>query len=990
MAWDHPCRCGCGLSPSSSSSGPMPSRQRPSIGAAAGVGSLRCASELRSGAPSFSPSSSVHEAATAASSCARGSARAADPCSLAEARAPARARRMPCHVSLAQRQDPARPTTDDCVRRRLGKARRWRSPRRHALLGRGAACWTLLPLLCLMLWCAPLASAQQPKHVSVPTSTPTPMPTRRATWVSRRGAADVLAALPSGQPSWVDINVTPPTTCQPMNVTFDPRRGVPPFTVMITIEDWWPYTVQLPADYDDKDKQLWLYQFDVPTFRGPTPNPNIIVSVTDSVGTMSNSSSIVRVSNGTDTSCPAYTGGTDFIFYTEHPPTQCGGYNVIWNGSYTPPLSVLLLPERSAPINLAVENPSSGKLNWQLAIRGGSSFMMSMGDAGPMGSGGVSHINIVGLNEYASDTCLSSSGSLNHKLLAAQQTLPPATVFPDVTSTLRSVLTNKGQASTVTIRETVRNGRTFHAGNGSPGTLVGALVGIGVAIGLGVALVVWCLFRRRSRRAGGVKTWDLPNDPSAPFNTNSTLPIAPGLFGRKGAKASGPGYPAEGDDRHLVSDSMRPSSLAEAHAIGQGSLSPDCAPAPSASRRGSLRSWTSSAFDTVGLRGGRPEWRAEGASADSYALTPTFSTPSLSGSQNRSENATYAGHPVRPRVQTQCSSAGGLTDASPNDGSVGPFSAFRDDPFSPEGADTCMPFGRQSHAGSGENPFSSDDNLGSHSHRSAWHSHAGAGGDTAAKLMSGSVGVGSTYRADYGSGDAMDAYEDLVTDFRNFGGGREALQPQPQPQQPQQPQPQQPQQQQQRYGDAAADARSQPHAYQRANHAATASPSSVSHFLLTSGNPFDDGDMAAAAMRRNASSASGALRGGGDGGGVGTTRIIRHSDAGLLLDDSIDGDGDAQYAERFMELPPQYESIARIEAAASHGAHAEGRGWMRRDSEEVGPQGAVGDRVNLTAPAPVPVPAPVPAPAPYGGGAAGGDEEDEDEDEFWTGPAMGS
>lgn len=40
------------------------------------------------------------------------------------------------------------------------------------------------------------------------------------------------------------VNVSPPVTCQPLNITFDPRGGTPPYTVFIAAANWYPHAVQ--------------------------------------------------------------------------------------------------------------------------------------------------------------------------------------------------------------------------------------------------------------------------------------------------------------------------------------------------------------------------------------------------------------------------------------------------------------------------------------------------------------------------------------------------------------------------------------------------------------------------------------------------------------------------------------------------------------------------------------------------------------------------
>ncbi|SPO40854.1 uncharacterized protein PSFLO_06336 [Pseudozyma flocculosa] len=850
----------------------------------------------------------------------------------------------------------------------------------------------LLPLFCFLLLCfgpislvsAGPSPSPAPSPVPAPTPTPAPSPIPARHLDDERLNQIHAAESPdlSSMPHWVDINVSPPLTCQPMNITFDPRRGAPPFQVMVTIEDWWPYTVSLGATYDAIDKQLWMYQFDVPTFRGATTHPNLIVTITDSTGLMSNSSAFMQVADGPDTNCASYGGGTDFIFYTERSPSQCSDFDIFWRGAYAEPLSIIMLPESTAPLNVPVTNASSGKLTWQMAMHGGSRFMMTMGDTGPHGNGGVSRVNIVGLNEYASDSCLGMASSYGRDLLVPVSTISSATVFPDATSTLRSVLTTNGQVSTVTIRETVRNGRRVESNSSSPAGLVGGLVAIGVAIGLGSAFIIWCICRRRARRSG-VKTWDLPSDPSMPFNINTSMPIAPGLFG--GGKRRGSAGQHQRQHQHQPLDGEdNGDSLRTPQSPTGSNIFRDPAPtsgsrgqANGVSRRGSLRSWTSNAFESVGLRPVGGGDGRNGSSADAYALTQTFSSPSASAAQSRSGTPAYANEGFRPQLQLRRGSMGLGNDGSPVDGSVGPFSAFRDDPSSPEGADTWRSGGVRSQFGSNGGSLPSEDDIASPLDRSPWPNHqsyspgvaAGVARDGTVKSVSGRVGAGRTHRSDFASGDAGDGYEDLITPVRGvFGEGDDFLQ----------------QQQQHRHlGQGTANSRTW-----RSYQTASSGSYSSGRFHLSS-NPFDDSNDVSVPMRRDASSASAYRRGDGSSGGnsrTGTTRIIHHADAGLLLDDTADGDGEGEYPEQIMELPPQYETITRVSPSSptSHQQPSPARGWMQSDSGTFAPAADGGrahpsDGVASAASARADGTSSAAAPASV--------QEDEDEDEFWTGPA---
>jgi len=70
---------------------------------------------------------------------------------------------------------------------------------------------------------------------------------KRQLATSMLSASPAAASIPSSNSSssnLVSIQVTPPTMCQTMNITFDPNRGVPPFDVVIAWENWYAQRIQ--------------------------------------------------------------------------------------------------------------------------------------------------------------------------------------------------------------------------------------------------------------------------------------------------------------------------------------------------------------------------------------------------------------------------------------------------------------------------------------------------------------------------------------------------------------------------------------------------------------------------------------------------------------------------------------------------------------------------------------------------------------------------
>lgn len=507
----------------------------------------------------------------------------------------------------------------------------------------GVATWLLLGyvvLVSILPWCA----AQ--------TATPTSMPNTRA--------------VDPSQDVGFTIDVTQPVVCQPMNVTFDPRKGTPPYSLMIAIEDWWPLVVDLPATYDDPTKALWLYQFPVPTFNGATTNPNLIVSVVDSSGLISNSSIILHVQNSTSgtATCAPYAGEGDFIFYTEKAASQCQDYDIVWKGNYTAPLELVFLPEAAPPIYVPVasDRAVAGNMTWTVAMRGGTRFLLTMGDAG-VNTGGVSKLNIVALNEYFGDACITQN-TYAHNVLPVQTTAAPASVFPDATSTIASLSTSNGIVATVTSIETIRAGRTVgQDSNGlSPKAFLAIMIVVFLGIGIGGVVLGWCCFRRRQRRKQNIKTWDFPSsDPLVPLQTNPNMPIAPGFLGSK--------------RQHSETDGLHRPSYSAANSFSD--LSPSRQPGQQ--RRTSLRSWTSTAYDQLQHVTAGATRSSHRNTADEYPLVNTnvnnpFSNTHAVAGQDRGVYRSYSGS-----SSIASASRTGRSRDSIKSSRVGPGATYRPD-----------------------------------------------------------------------------------------------------------------------------------------------------------------------------------------------------------------------------------------------------------------------------------------------------------------------
>ncbi|KAJ1042576.1 hypothetical protein NDA10_002402 [Ustilago hordei] len=469
------------------------------------------------------------------------------------------------------------------------------------------------------------SAPSQTTYTALPTTAlPTTAPPPAAGVDSHKQLAVAGSNSASGTPNHnVNVEISQPVMCEYMNITFDPSRGTPPYTVMISIEDYWPVTVNLPANYDHATKDLWLYQYPVPAFTGDTTNPSLIVSVTDSTG-------------------------------------------LIW----APPVTAIFLPEQAPPIYVPAPANVYSNMSWKVAMEGGTRFIMTLGDSRALGgNAGSSRLNIVALNEYFSNACIAEA-NYEHRLFLPTTTASPATIFPDATSTIASLTTNGGIVATVTVIETIKAGRYVHGKNGGPlssGKYLILMVVILVTVGLAGVALGWLCFRRHQKRKHNIKAWDLPNnDPSTPFSADPNMPIAPGVFGRSVTRHDSTSASSRrGPDRNSVSgvSNYDPTSLT-------------CRPLTHApSTRASLRSWTSSAFEPCGGQGGDP---------DNYALMSTASggLPGVSPSEaHRYSYGLRGGSNNHARSMTMGTFSNESRDGlSPTDSNPRNFGFYSDDP----------------------------------------------------------------------------------------------------------------------------------------------------------------------------------------------------------------------------------------------------------------------------------------------------------------------
>ncbi len=431
-------------------------------------------------------------------------------------------------------------------------------------------------------------------------------------------------------------------------------------------------------------------------------------------------------------------------------------------------------------------------------MQGGTRFVMTLGDSRAVGgSGGVSKLNIVALNEYYTDACIAQA-NYQHRVFAPASTAPPASIFPDATSTLASLTTSGGIVATVTVIETIKNGRTV------PRQRRRRVIFDRIPHRHDRRVCHLWLDGRRARLVL------LPPTSEAKAQHQGLGPTELRSFGPLQCRSQ-----HAHRSRRLCRSVTRQASTNTRNAADRASLSgvSNYDPVSLSSRplghapstRASLRSWTSSAFDHFADRHrSTADWCSPARHTGDYALMDAGSYAADAHAYSRGGH--HARSPTSGTLSNSSRDAWSPTDSVPRT-----FGFYSDDPQTPN----------HLHSRTGSPPSvsrsTSTDGTSSKSTR---------------------VGAGPTYRPDAAS---QAAYHDLLASnttrmnsVRNVAGART-----------------------QGWADLSGEQR--------------------------------DGRLAVSEQ---------------------STRIVRHSDAGLLLDDNDNGDELINLREgRVMELPPQYDTI---------------------------------------------------------------------------------
>ncbi|CAO1616669.1 unnamed protein product [Parajaminaea phylloscopi] len=466
--------------------------------------------------------------------------------------------------------------------RALSGSRRRRSPSRH-ILRRSPS---LIAMVAILLSVALPFSAVSAEATGPDWSAKIrPARSLSARDLSKRAvpghAMDVAQALVKRQSSaesaiaaahHVDISLSQPATCAPLNITWDPSKGTPPFTLMIIAELWYQLAVvTIPATYANTSLPLWLYQYQMPSFKNSavTNAPSIAAAIVDSTGKMANTSSFIQVDNS-DESCDRPRSNLEFESWSSGAPVQCQNWSIGWNISgkgFVGPMIPFILPERQPPIlltppsNLTSEPDGTGGLTWTVSVPGSTPLLYSITDSGNGLTGGVGGKNVVAVDSYTGTSC-----GFHDRigLPSATSIAPSMTVSPDPTKFITK--TTNGQVVTVAVPADGYSGSKSL----STGGIAGVALGIAALVGLIIGAVFLVLYRRNTKKRETL--WEMPGGSS---NYPKGMPVDRRLASARRAGA-GVGPADEGDSVALtLNPSYRRGStrtLSSADHDGQGSF----------------------------------------------------------------------------------------------------------------------------------------------------------------------------------------------------------------------------------------------------------------------------------------------------------------------------------------------------------------------------------------------------------------------------------
>ncbi|KAJ9099279.1 hypothetical protein QFC21_004160 [Naganishia friedmannii] len=282
-----------------------------------------------------------------------------------------------------------------------------------------------------------------------------------------------------------------PAQCQPLNLTWSDAKGRLHLLIVPTVETSQGFiqNITLPSTATSP------YTFT--NFTQPAGMDFMAVMWDDEGYSATGVTDILTVGSSDNNTCLIRPGSVlpDFFFYTSaENPAQCSNIDITWQATYTPPASIVgMIPRGDIWDIHSISGSGMTSYTWRVDVREGTRMLLTMPDAGPIGTGGSTGLWTIG---SGASSCLSSGG---HASITASAT---QTSGSSATPSVSGIGGGGGRPGS-----TSSAGQSGNGGNGassSKGSNIGAIVGgvVGGAAALVIlALLAFFLLRRRKRQS---------------------------------------------------------------------------------------------------------------------------------------------------------------------------------------------------------------------------------------------------------------------------------------------------------------------------------------------------------------------------------------------------------------------------------------------------------------------------------------------------------
>ncbi|GHJ90426.1 hypothetical protein NliqN6_6828 [Naganishia liquefaciens] len=306
----------------------------------------------------------------------------------------------------------------------------------------------------------------------------------------------VVLCLLSTSVSALQYYISNPAQCQPLNLTWSDARGTLHLLLMpVTYSDQgFIQNITLPPTATSP------YLFD--NFTQPAGLDFMAVMWDDEGYPGTGVTNVLTVGSSDDTSCLRAPGSVlpDFFFYTSTDnPGQCSNVDITWQANYTPPAHIVgMIPGGDIWNIHTIGGAGETAYTWRVDVKEGTRMVLTMPDAGPIGTGGSTGLWTIGGGD---SSCLTgdSPASITSSATSSQ------TSGASATASVSGVGGGGGRpGSTSGAGQANDSGSDPGSGDGKSKTNVGAIVGGvvgGVAALLIILLLALCLLRRRRRRS---------------------------------------------------------------------------------------------------------------------------------------------------------------------------------------------------------------------------------------------------------------------------------------------------------------------------------------------------------------------------------------------------------------------------------------------------------------------------------------------------------